>query len=233
MQPLPPLTTIVISLPLLVSHPPYTTSTPGASSPDMDTESSHAQEHDFAQTSWLDIGGFSPSEQSPTLDYQAFGYGVVPLDPSYGVDIPPPYETLPIAMPPPPSSWPSMLSNQGPFPEPGMPAVPLMQAPPTLAPVPTIPAIPRKASTSKASTGKSSTGKSSTGKSSSGKSNSNPTPRRTLTDEDRRRMCLYHEENKTAKQTDIGGKAFSDPTEGRFFRLISAICSIIRCREKV
>ncbi|KAJ5625535.1 hypothetical protein N7510_001844 [Penicillium lagena] len=30
------------------------------------------------------------------------------------------------------------------------------------------------------------------------------TPRRTLTDEDRRLMCLYHEENKTAKQTDIG-----------------------------
>ena len=28
-----------------------------------------------------------------------------------------------------------------------------------------------------------------------------------LTDEDRRNMCLYHEENKTAKQTDIGGKA--------------------------
>ncbi|RAK87951.1 centromere binding protein B [Aspergillus costaricaensis CBS 115574] len=170
----------------------------------MDTESSHAQEHDFAQTSWLDIGGFSPSEQSPTLDYQAFGYGVVPLDPSYSVDIPPPYEGLPIAMPPPPSSWPSMLSNQGPFPEPGMSAVPLMQAPPTLAPVPTIPAVPRKASISKASTGKSTTGKSSSGKSSSGKSNSNPTPRRTLTDEDRRRMCLYHEENKTAKQTDIG-----------------------------
>jgi hypothetical protein len=33
-----------------------------------------------------------------------------------------------------------------------------------------------------------------------------PTPRRTLTDEDRRRMCQYHEENKSAKQTDIGGK---------------------------
>ncbi|KAL2002341.1 hypothetical protein VTN02DRAFT_169 [Thermoascus thermophilus] len=31
-----------------------------------------------------------------------------------------------------------------------------------------------------------------------------PTPRRTLTDEDRRRMCLYHEENRSAKQTDIG-----------------------------
>ncbi|KAJ6187605.1 hypothetical protein N7519_002513 [Penicillium mononematosum] len=30
------------------------------------------------------------------------------------------------------------------------------------------------------------------------------TPRRTLTDDDRRQMCIYHEENKTAKQTDIG-----------------------------
>ncbi|KAI9679779.1 MAG: hypothetical protein M1817_004793 [Caeruleum heppii] len=30
------------------------------------------------------------------------------------------------------------------------------------------------------------------------------TPRRTLTDADRRRMCLYHEENPTVKQTEIG-----------------------------
>jgi hypothetical protein len=33
-------------------------------------------------------------------------------------------------------------------------------------------------------------------------------PRRTLTDDDRRQMCIYHEENKTAKQTDIGGKHY-------------------------
>ncbi|KAJ5042798.1 uncharacterized protein L3040_004191 [Drepanopeziza brunnea f. sp. 'multigermtubi'] len=31
-----------------------------------------------------------------------------------------------------------------------------------------------------------------------------PTPRKTLTDSDRRRMCQYHEENPTIKQTDIG-----------------------------
>lgn len=37
------------------------------------------------------------------------------------------------------------------------------------------------------------------------------TPRRTLTDEDRRRMCVYHEEHKTAKQTDIGGKRYILP----------------------
>ena len=33
---------------------------------------------------------------------------------------------------------------------------------------------------------------------------STSTPRRTLTDEDRRRMCRYREENPTAKQVDIG-----------------------------
>ncbi len=31
-------------------------------------------------------------------------------------------------------------------------------------------------------------------------------PRKTLTDSDRRRMCQYHEENPTARQTEIGGK---------------------------
>lgn len=30
-------------------------------------------------------------------------------------------------------------------------------------------------------------------------------PRRTLTDADRRRMCIFHEENPNVKQTEIGG----------------------------
>jgi len=34
---------------------------------------------------------------------------------------------------------------------------------------------------------------------------STSTPRRTLTDMDRRKMCIYHEENPTVKQTEIGG----------------------------
>ncbi len=33
-----------------------------------------------------------------------------------------------------------------------------------------------------------------------------PSPRKTLTDSDRRRMCQYHEENPTVKQTEIGGE---------------------------
>lgn len=32
-----------------------------------------------------------------------------------------------------------------------------------------------------------------------------PTPRKTLTDNDRRKMCQYHEDNPTVKQTEIGG----------------------------
>ena len=36
-----------------------------------------------------------------------------------------------------------------------------------------------------------------------------PTSRKTLTDNDRRRMCKYHEENPTVKQTEIGGKSLA------------------------
>ena len=37
-------------------------------------------------------------------------------------------------------------------------------------------------------------------------SNSSPTPRKTLTDADRRKMCEYYGNNPTVKQTEIGGK---------------------------
>jgi len=39
----------------------------------------------------------------------------------------------------------------------------------------------------------------------------NPSPRRTLTDADRRRMCLFHEENPNVKQTEIGGTRYLYP----------------------
>jgi len=44
-----------------------------------------------------------------------------------------------------------------------------------------------------------------------------PSPRKTLTDSDRRRMCQYHEENPTVKQTEIGGKKIS-------FSIFSTCC---------
>lgn len=123
------------------------------------------------------MGGFTPSQHSPPLDYHGFGYGVMPMDSAYDVSIPPPYASLPLTLPS--STWPSMLTP-GQYPEAGMP--PPVPIQPSVAPVAPIPPPPRKSSTSSS------------------------TPRRTLTDDDRRRMCLYHEENKTAKQTDIGGR---------------------------
>ncbi|KAH8422703.1 uncharacterized protein LDX57_000457 [Aspergillus melleus] len=143
----------------------------------MDTESSHGQDSDFAQSPWVDMGGFSPSQHSPPLDYHGFGYGVMPLDSAYDVSIPPPYASLPLTLPS--STWPSMLTP-GQYAEAGLPPVPIQPSVTPAAPIPPPPPPPRKASTSSS------------------------TPRRTLTDDDRRRMCLYHEENKTAKQTDIG-----------------------------
>nr|POF17353.1 hypothetical protein CFP56_65220 [Quercus suber] len=38
------------------------------------------------------------------------------------------------------------------------------------------------------------------------------TPRKTLTDQDRKRMCQYAEDHPNSKQTEIGGESPSDPT---------------------
>ncbi|KAL4741833.1 hypothetical protein BDV11DRAFT_47661 [Aspergillus similis] len=148
----------------------------------MDTETPHAQENGFAQSPWMDMGGFHPSHQhSPPLDYHGFGYPVhVPLDASYGVTIPPPYAPPALPMTVPSNAWPSMLTttSQPPFQHSEHPVAPVPIAP-SVSPIAPVPP-PRKSSTSSS------------------------TPRRTLTDDDRRRMCIYAEENKTAKQTDIG-----------------------------
>ncbi|KAL4810719.1 hypothetical protein BDV18DRAFT_1104 [Aspergillus unguis] len=154
------------------------------------------------QSPWMDMNGFHPQphphppQHSPPIDYHSFGYNVVPMDPSYPVTIPPPYAP-PMTVPS--NAWPSMLTttSQSPFQPPELPAAtpgpaqshdsgpgpcpnpgPVAIAP-SVSPIAPVPP-PRKSSTSSS------------------------TPRRMLTDDDRRRMCLYHEENKTAKQTDIG-----------------------------
>ncbi|KAJ5085817.1 hypothetical protein N7532_010588 [Penicillium argentinense] len=142
----------------------------------METESHHA-DGEFAHSPWVDMGTFTSPQHSPPMpEYTGFDYGhsIMPVDTPYGMSIPPPYASMPLPMPS--HSWPSMLTTQSPFHENGPPPV---SAPQSVSP--SVPAPPAR----KASTG-------------------GATPRRTLTDEDRRQMCLYHEENKTAKQTDIG-----------------------------
>ncbi|GLI78118.1 hypothetical protein PoHVEF18_006418 [Penicillium ochrochloron] len=144
----------------------------------METESHTAPDSEFAHSPWVELGTFtSPHNSPPMPEYSGFDYGHSPLmavDATYGMSIPPPYASMPLPMPS--HSWPSMLTHQSAFHESGLPPVSVPTSVSPSAPTPPI----RKTSTGGA------------------------TPRRTLTDEDRRQMCLYHEENKQAKQTDIG-----------------------------
>ncbi|EED20100.1 conserved hypothetical protein [Talaromyces stipitatus ATCC 10500] len=148
----------------------------------MDTDAPNGQESDYGSSPWVDLGAFeSPgSHHSPPLpDFHGFSYGsspIMPLEPAYSMSIPPPYSTINLTMPAHP--WPSMLTTQSPFPETSLSPAPT----PTLSIPQPVPIRPLHTTPAPSA----------------------PTPRRTLTDEDRRRMCLYHEENKSAKQTDIG-----------------------------
>ncbi|OJJ47652.1 hypothetical protein ASPZODRAFT_15103 [Penicilliopsis zonata CBS 506.65] len=146
----------------------------------MDTEGHHVQESEFTTPTWLEMGAFTatPHNSPPIPDFHGFAYSSSPVmtleASSYGMSIPPPYASLPLAIPSHP--WPSLLTTQPQYSEIAVAPVSMAPALSHTAPLPSS----RKSSTS------------------------GSTPRRTLTDDDRRRMCLYHEENKTAKQTDIG-----------------------------
>lgn len=158
----------------------------------MDTESQNAQENQFGNSQWVDMDTFNnpPQQQSPPVpEFHGFNYGpspIMPVEPSYPISIPPPYTSLhtSLHLTMPSHPWPSMLTTQSSFPESTLSSAP--------APAPTL-SIPQPPPIRPIHTSPTSHG---------------PTPRRTLTDEDRRRMCLYHEEHKTAKQTDIGGTVF-------------------------
>ncbi|KKK26438.1 hypothetical protein ARAM_004164 [Aspergillus rambellii] len=150
----------------------------------MDAETPHSQDNDFPQSPWVDLSGFHPSQQSPPMDYHGFEYGVLPIDPSYGVTIPPPYTSMPLTLPS--STWPSMLATtQPPFP-PEAQLVPIPIAP-SVSPITPIPP-PRKSSASSS------------------------TPRRTLTDEDRR--PLFGVERSTVSKVLRQKEKYLNPDDG-------------------
>lgn len=160
----------------------------------MKTEAHHGPDGEFPHSPWVELGTFtSPQHSPPVPEYSGFEYGPSPLmavDATYGISIPPPYTSMPVPVHS-HHAWPSMMTTQSPFHETGLPPVPIPTSVSPTAPTPPV----RKSSTG------------------------GSTPRRTLTDEDRRQMCLYHEENKTAKQTDIGGKAESSAWADRYNQL--------------
>ena len=148
----------------------------------------------YADGSWMDLAPFEPSPHlSPAHEYT--GFDDVPTSPNQSMNVstetnltqihPPsrPMQALrPLVVPP----WPSTLTGLSSF------ATPILPTPPSS----TVTTVSSSAASLSAPI--------------SAVSNrsirSNSTPRRTLTDTDRRRMCRYHEEHPTVKQTEIGGE---------------------------
>ena len=160
----------------------------------MKVEQNHAppQDEDFSAGQWVEIANDHSPHQSPLHEYNGFGFGLmssthVPLDSIYTRPTQTAYSSNPHLHPLIMPQWPSQITNPS---EGGPPAaIPLPRA---LAPTSTIttpqsapPALPAPASS---------------------------TARKTLTDQDRRRMCQYHEDHPTVKQTEIGGM-FGKPSQ--------------------
>ena len=149
-------------------------------------------EEEVGAGQWIEIAGDHSSHNSPLHEFNSFTFTSnthVPLEPYYNRPIQPSYSTAqplqPLVMP----QWPSQLTNPSldTGPPPGFPP------PRPLAPISTMPAkppLPRSASTPAPISAPS-------------------TARRTLTDQDRRKMCQYHEDHPTVKQTEIGGELIS------------------------
>ena len=151
----------------------------------MDSGHHGLPDHDYGDNQWADMGDMrgSHAHSTPIHEFHGFHFGspsILPVEPNYNVSIPPPYSShqqlQPLIMP----QWPSVLAGQHSS---------SYSAPP-LATAPTLPTPISSAPYSATPTPVTASG---------------PTPRRTLTDNDRRRMCKYAEDNPTMKQTEIGG----------------------------
>ena len=161
----------------------------------MESEQHQSPETEQGEFQWMSMGSYphnAGETTSPVMPgYNPYTYGssaVMPVEPApfYAMARPPPYSSHqqlqplhPLIVP---TQWPSMLTSQSSQSSYSTPSLP-------------------SASTNTPSSAVS--------------SNSHPmqirqtttggnTPRRTLTDEDRRRMCQYADDNPGVKQTDIG-----------------------------
>ncbi|KAF2680343.1 CenpB-DNA-bind-domain-containing protein [Lentithecium fluviatile CBS 122367] len=150
----------------------------------MDHHEHHHHQDSFEDHSaWAQNNHYDPSQhQSPVQDYNGFNhYAPLPMEPIFTAGMHPPHQPQRTAHPqlqplimP---QWPSMLTSQSTYVPPIFPS----------APVPITPASATPVSATSTHSGRTSS-----------------TPRKTLTDADRRRMCQYHEDHPTVKQTEIG-----------------------------
>ncbi|KAL2255847.1 hypothetical protein VTK26DRAFT_2623 [Humicola hyalothermophila] len=173
----------------------------------IDQESHLSHDNTYSSESWVDMNSF---HQPTTMPDYGTGYGFMPSMSSHGLPseslnrmLPPPPQAmhsqpahppqLPMLMMPPQPQWPSMLTNPNNYVAPH--SAPPVAIPPSAAPLKT--SKPHSPQTSQ--------------------------PRKTLTDEVRRNMCLYAEQNPGAKQTDIGA---------RFGVERSTVSKVLRHKEK-
>lgn len=136
------------------------------------------------QMRWTDQHQYPHSHHgTPAQEYTEYGWGTpqIPNESGTFVHRPGLQSLQPLVMPP----WPSMLNN-GPSRTNYYPSVvPPTQVSSTVSPTPSM--TPVSASSTR----------------------SGSTPRRTLTDDERRQMCQYHEANPGKKQTEIGSKSIT------------------------
>lgn len=162
---------------------------------DHDPHHHHLPDHPYDDHTqqWHDnVFNPQPQHTSPVQDFTGVpfstSYAPLPMEPIYNTQMHPPRTTQPqlqrLIMPHsqmPHAQWPSMLSSQSQF---GSPLYPSVHTPVPITPASAITPVSATSTTSRTSA----------------------TPRKTLTDEDRRQMCLFHEKHPNVKQTEIGGQ---------------------------
>ena len=147
-----------------------------------------------AQNQWVDHHTYPHSHhQSPSHEYGGFAFSTpqIPMEPTFSNGMHPPRTTHQQLQPLVTPQWPSMLTSQSTYQQSMIQTAPASGTPLSAStslstPVSAPSSVPPPNSRRPSQTGS--------------------TPRKTLTDADRRRMCMYHEENPTTKQTEIGGE---------------------------
>lgn len=158
----------------------------------MDHEHHHNGQENGYSDGWVEINNNYQSSQQQSPMHEYGGYGFMQPMQQHGLPIEPSFTRM---APPPPATTHQQLL---PLIMPSHPTWPSMltnpasySAPPVAIP-PASSSKPPKLPTLHAT----------------------PSPRKTLTDSDRRRMCQYHEDNPSVKQTEIGGKRLNRIVEG-------------------
>ncbi len=153
----------------------------------MEMKQSHSdlQDDDFRNGQWVEISNDRSPQESPLHEYNnsyAFmSSSHVSMDSIYSRQMPTSYAANPPLHPLIMPQWPSQITN----PSEGTPQS--IRLPRPLAPVSAI-ITPHSAPPAPSAPAPS-------------------TARKTLTDQDRRKMCQYHEDHPTVKQTEIGGES--------------------------